>query len=141
MIWMDITGCGGSEVSPLEGAYEAISPIWKSTVNGTLLFSTGHTHDGGVDTTLYLNGKAVCVNGQLYGRKKPYVERETGRTHISDIGVCTNFGQIKVGDELRIGAHYNTTLYPLEKAMDGHGLEPVMGISRVSLRLLFSERS
>ncbi|KAF2401892.1 hypothetical protein EJ06DRAFT_366876 [Trichodelitschia bisporula] len=130
-IWMDITGCGISETEAREGRYELYSPIWNSTVDGTLIFSTGHLHDGGESTTLYVNRVPVCTNTQLYGRRRAYVEKSTGRTHISDTGVCKDFAKIKKGDQLVLGVVYDTNKYPLEKSMHGHGFEPLMGISRI----------
>ena len=32
--------------------------------------------------------------------------------HISDVGRCRNFGEIKVGDELRVVSVYNSILHP-----------------------------
>jgi hypothetical protein len=131
MIWMDITGCGISSVPATPGQNSYLSPIWKSTIAGTLLFSTGHTHDGGLDTTLYINNKTVCTNTQLYGRRKEYVERGNGRKHISDIGVCVDFGRVEKGDEIKLGVRYDSSVHELEPDMSGKGLEPLMGISRI----------
>lgn len=131
MIWMDITGCGISSVLATPGATTYLSPIWKSTIAGPLLFSTGHTHDGGLDTTLYVNNRTVCTNAQIYGRRKEYIEKGNGRQHISDVGVCVGFGRVEVGDEVRLGVRYDSAVHELEVHMVRKGLEPVMGISRV----------
>lgn len=72
MAWLDITGCGSSEVPAQGGEYTKTSPGWSSTVSGKLLSAVGHVHDGGMDTTVYVNGKPVCVSQQIYGRKPGY---------------------------------------------------------------------
>jgi hypothetical protein len=46
MMWMDIAGCGDSDMIAKEGLYEVKSPVWKSKVGGLLLATTGHVHDG-----------------------------------------------------------------------------------------------
>lgn len=93
-------------------------------------------------TTIQLNGRTVCKSTQLYGRTPEYIapggghgghktKRDGGAgAHISDAGICVNFGTIKRGDTLTVTAHYDTNKYPL---MNGHngGKEAIMGISRV----------
>ncbi|KAF2231815.1 hypothetical protein EV356DRAFT_578880 [Viridothelium virens] len=149
MAWLDVTGCGDSEVTAQEGVYTLSSPGWRSTVSGKLLSALGHVHDGGVDVTVYVNGNPVCVSQQLYGRKPGYnstmdMDSSTmsasgsaldsmARTHISDAGSCANFGEVNVGDELMIEAHYNTNLHPLDMGMGAQAGQPmdIMGISQV----------
>lgn len=140
--WLDVAGCmSGSTIKAREGVYDVKSTPWRSTVSGPMLYATGHVHDGGIYTTIEHNGKTVCKSDQLYGRSPEYVSSGGGHgghkkrattVHISDSGVCLNFGQLKQGDSLVVTAHYDTNKRPL---MDGHdgGKEPIMGISRVRL--------
>ena len=72
MAWLDVTGCGESEVTAHEGVYTLSSPGWRSTISGKLLSALGHVHDGGADVTVYVNGNTVCVIQQLYGRRPGY---------------------------------------------------------------------
>lgn len=104
--------------------------------------TAGHVHDGGMYTTIELNGKTVCKSDQLYGRTPQYIAAGGGHgghkakrdggggAHISDAGICVNFGTIKKGDTLTVTAHYDTVKYPLMASHDG-GKESIMGISRV----------
>lgn len=91
-------------------------------MNGKLLAGGGHVHDGGVNVTLYRNDEPVCVSSMLYGRTPGYTSVMEGHPehgiepqkmqHISDASGCRNFGEIKVGDQLRAVAVYNSTLHP-----------------------------
>lgn len=158
-LWMDITDCGTSEAPPQEGFYEVKSSGWNSTIEGGLLATIGHTHDGGVWTTLYVNDKPVCRSDQLYGTKKQYFEKasipnlntaaavmgddmagmdrpstaylnaadiegldhprqDPRLDHISSVSSCVNFGTIKKGDVIKIGATYNTTAHSLNRNME-----------------------
>jgi hypothetical protein len=60
------------------------------------------------------------------------VDSTTGITHISDNGVCTNFGEITEGDYLHMTTRYDSTIHPYEKGMAGSGFEPIMAINNVS---------
>lgn len=141
MAWLDITDCGLSSVPAQEGVFELRSSGWKSTVAGRLLSTTGHVHDGGVDTVIYKNGEPICTSVQVYGGKPGFTapggghgEHDDGHggvEHISGSGLCSDFGTVEVGDELVIVANYNTTAHPLDMGHDGEPHD-VMGISRVS---------
>lgn len=132
MAWLDITGCGASDVPARVGDYDIKSPPWTANFNGRLLSATGHTHDGGADVTIYKNGKPVCKSVQLYARTPAYIGgMMPGMKHISDTGSCVDFGTIKSGDKLHIGARYNTTEHELNKNMNGRGNAAIMGISQV----------
>jgi hypothetical protein len=49
MAWLDVTGaCGVSEFAARKGYFEKkMLPGWTSTINGQMLYGTGHVHDGG----------------------------------------------------------------------------------------------
>ncbi|KAK2804805.1 hypothetical protein FQN51_001447 [Onygenales sp. PD_10] len=156
MAWLDITDCGLSAVPAQQGQFVLKSKGWKSTVSGRLLSASGHVHNGGVNTTIYLNGDPVCVSRQLYGRTPDFVapghgghegmkakrqdgheghdggeDGMEGKPSISDAEMCVDFATVNEGDELVISAYYDTDLHPLDEAHDGSGFEDVMGISRV----------
>jgi len=138
MAWLDVTGCGVSDTPARVGNYELKSPGWRATYSGRLLSATGHTHDGGHEVTIYKNGQAVCKSLQIYGRKPAFIGGMDmpgmpgmKMTHISDTGSCVDFGDIKPGDSLVVGARYNTSAHPLNKNMNGRGNAPIMGISQV----------
>ena len=137
MAWLDITGCGLSNVPAREGQYEIRGPAWKSTVNGRLLSASGHVHNGGVNTTIWLNGDPVCVSRQVYGRTPEFIApphdghgghssrarhdddpgHGEGKASISDAEICTDFGEIKEGDELLVSAYYDTGMFPRSSFM------------------------
>ncbi|KAK2736689.1 hypothetical protein FQN55_001540 [Onygenales sp. PD_40] len=150
--WLDVTGnCPISYVPAKEGSYELKSRGWRSTISGRLLFAYGHEHSGGTNTTIYLNGEPVCVSqmqygmvgmpggdgGDMGGMPGMNMTRRNTRRQMdmpeSLIGAtrCVDFGELKRGDELVIGAGYDTSKHPLDQETDGSGPMPVMGISRV----------
>jgi len=133
MAWLDITGCGTSDYPAKVGNYEVKSPAWRTSFSGRLVSATGHEHDGGSEVNIYKNGKSVCNSAQIYGRKPAWVGGMEGLkiAHISDTGSCVDFGDLKIGDSLAIGAKYNTTAHSLNKKMSGAGNSPIMGIAQV----------
>jgi len=137
-IWMDITGdCGISEEGARQGISQYKSPRWTSKdTTGRLILTSGHMHDGGINIQLLQNGKEVCNSKMVYGAKPAYVEKAgatmggksmAGMTHISEQGLCANFGDLHPGDSLQIIANYNSNLHPLMH--EGGGLMPIMGIA------------
>ncbi|KAK2789530.1 hypothetical protein FQN52_006058 [Onygenales sp. PD_12] len=75
--------------------------------------------------------------GDMGGMPKMNMTRRNTRRQMdmpeSLIGAtrCVDFGELKRGDELVIGAGYDTSKHPLDQEMDGSRPMPVMGISRV----------
>lgn len=146
-VWMDITGCGVSSAPAKKGVYQYTSPEWTSNVNGEFKQAAGHVHDGGTDVQIFKNGKPVCVSKMLYGhRRTGYgpmpmgemsknmdMQEDQPNVHISDAGICYNFGTIKVGDKMQLTAYYDGTLHPQMKRKGG--LDPIMGISIVYVAL------
>jgi hypothetical protein len=144
-VWMDITGCGVSSAPAKEGRYQYTSPQWTSDIDGILIESAGHMHDGGNDVQLYKNGNPtpICTNKMLYGHRRPGflpmpkdivmsgmgAQSNEPDVHISDSGLCYNFGEIKKGDKLQITAHYDQIAHP---QFSRKGVQdPIMGISMV----------
>jgi len=137
MAWLDITGsCGTSEESASKGAYERKQRIpWRSNVEGKMLYATGHGHDGATHVTIYrrrgTQTEPICTSYQRYGGPG-YVGLDK-MPHISAVSYCnfTESNAIHKGDELFVGAAYNSSAHMMMDRANGRGLEPIMGIARV----------
>jgi len=136
LIWLDATGCGASDVPAQKGQYQLRTPPFKSTVAGRLAFGLGHTHDGGVNTTIFQNGKPICVSKMQYAGRPEFIEPAGGADHgdghgahgmqhISASGLCLDFGDLAVGDELVGVSYYDADKYP--QMMHDGKMHPVMG--------------
>jgi len=138
-----------------EGVYTFNSTVWTSPLNGKLLYAIGHMHDGGTDIQLYVNKNLVCKSVMRYGGRPGYGGNSTSTDvakpamgghshskrdgphggamsdalHISDPGLCENFGAVKKGDAMTIKVTYDTTKYPL--MMHNGNAERLMGNMRV----------
>jgi hypothetical protein len=99
---------------------------------------TGHAHDGGTKVELYVNGNLSCTSKQLYAnRRGGYTESTDGTiiesmvmppgTHISDVGVCKDWGEVKKGDKLTVKGYFNDTQHMQMKKASGK-LDDQMGI-------------
>jgi hypothetical protein len=107
-------------------------------------------HDGGTNTTLYINDKIVCSSIMRYNTRKGYgaatIEGSANATavapaaerghggpamHISDPGVCFDFGTVEKGDSVRIEAWYDANKFPLQS--HNGKKEKLMGIMRLFL--------
>jgi hypothetical protein len=121
-LWLDVSGaCGLGDKFAWKHKY-AYESVWTSSVTGRLLTSTGHMHDGGVDMTISINGQEVCRSPQAYGGYPGFVEKN-GMVHISNTGVCQDFGSVKKGDKIQFRANYDADRYKQD------GDIPVMGIA------------
>jgi hypothetical protein len=136
MAWLDITGCGISSAAAEKGVYERKqTQPWTSTIEGRLLYATGHVHDGGTKTTIYRTrgGKTteICESHAEYGGRAGYTGAD-GMEHISRVSYCDFPGDdsLKKGDVLFVGASYNSTEHMLMTSPGSNRLEPIMGISR-----------
>lgn len=141
-----------SSQKPQEPSSSDTSSNPSSKPNTTLLrpkkFSNcpQHMHDGGDKTALYINNQTICTSIMAYNTRPGYGEPTiTGNTsttaspshshsgtkelHISDPGVCFDFGSIKEGDRVHITAFYDTNKYPVQRHHDVK--EKLMGIMRV----------
>lgn len=140
-IWLDITGCGNSEMpAKTNGAFQYTSPIWTANATGRITASTGHLHDGGVHLILNKSSTTVCDFSATYGQHPGFIDpggmdmNMPGMNmgiHISSFSQCLS-GRIEIGDKLSIIAFYNTSEYAPMMNMDG-SLEPVMGIALLYL--------
>jgi len=144
-LWLDVTGCGASFFPARTGNYTSKSAEWTMRHDGEFVFVTGHAHDGGTKVELLRNGKVVCSSKQIYGnRRGGFVESNDGRviksmimpagTHISDVGVCKDFGPVKKGDKLQVVAYYDDREHMQMKKWSGR-LEGQMGIAQTYVAL------
>jgi len=69
-----------------------------------------------------VNGKLSCNSKQIYAnRRGHYTEPSDGTvikesvmpagSHISDVGVCKDWGKVKKGDSLNVKAYFDETLH------------------------------
>lgn len=65
------------------------------------------------------------------GWREPADSHNVNAKHISDAGVCTNFGRIEVGDKMHIVSYYDADKYPPTAHKGDEHLHPVMGIAFV----------
>jgi len=114
---LDVAGCAKPDLPPQHGKYTLVSPKWISKQTATLMYSTGHMHDGGVNMTIYKNNVPVCTSEMLYDRTPYFRSPASGHhgqfAHISDSGACKNFAEIVPGDVLHAVAHYDADKYPM----------------------------
>ncbi|KAH8797547.1 hypothetical protein F5882DRAFT_475323 [Hyaloscypha sp. PMI_1271] len=141
-IWMDITGCGGSEApAKNDTAFQYTSPVWTANATGRVTSAIGHLHDGGVHLDITKNNSTMCDCAAAYGQDPGYVD-PSGMSmpgmpmmnmgmHISSLSECST-GQINLGDKLTVTAFYNTTEYMPMTNTDG-SLAPIMGIALLYL--------
>jgi hypothetical protein len=54
-------------VPPKDEPIKYTSPAWNVVNDGYLMDIKPHLHDGGVNMTFYVNGKAKCSSEAVYG--------------------------------------------------------------------------
>jgi hypothetical protein len=139
LVWVDVVNCAKtSDFVPSTGVYQKQSREFSMKHDGELVFANGHMHDGGVTVELYVNNKLSCTSKQLYAnRRGHYTEPKDGTvishmvmpagSHISDVGVCKDWGKVKKGDTLTVKGYFDATTH--KQMMNGKGvLEEQMGI-------------
>jgi len=140
-IWMDAAPCSAmmSDIDPPKGKelFTLEGDAWTSTVDGLLLNTVGHMHDGGVRVDILQNGKAVCKSSAVYDGKPDYIPSakaiEQGAAkmnHISSYTPCNDIGALKKGDKLSLTASYDFAKW--KPAVNKIGAESdVMGVAMV----------
>ncbi|KAF2431323.1 hypothetical protein EJ08DRAFT_182973 [Tothia fuscella] len=139
-LWMDAAPCSAmmSDISPPKGKtqFTLTGPTWTSTVNGRLLNTVGHMHDGGLEVQILSNGKPVCLskasyNGPGYVPGTDALALGASKIdHISRYSPCINIGELKKGDTLALSAQYDFEKY--KPALNKVGQEShVMGVAMV----------
>jgi len=139
MVWVDVTSCGRESEFPAKtGVYQMESKEFTINHDGDWLAGIGHVHDGGTKVDLYVNGKLSCSSKQMYAnRRGGWIESKDGSiiegmimppgSHISDVAVCKDWGEVKKGDKVKAIAYYNDTQHMQMKNPKGK-LEGQMGI-------------
>lgn len=130
--YIDMAGCGGTYFSPKQGQMALKSFIWGSNIEGEILFTHGHVHEGGLNTVLWLNEQPICTSYNIYGRTPQSID-PSGKQHISDVSVCTNLGKIGRGDLVHITSVYDSVQHAFDEAMPKNGFEYIMAINNVRL--------
>jgi hypothetical protein len=145
-VWFDIRQCGSSEVNPPKGQNKfTVDYSWKSTINGQVIGSIGHLHDGGENITLTVDGKNTCNNLARYGTKPEYVQKTAmghhsggALTHISELPACYGsqfpLKEMKAGQNWTIAANYDFNQNMGMKHEDGDW-DSVMGIGIMYVRI------
>jgi hypothetical protein len=139
LVWVDVVNCAkSSDFIPSTGVYQKQSQAFKMKHDGELLYANGHMHDGGVEVHLFVNGKLSCTSKQLYANRRGHYNEPNDGTilshmvmpagsHISDVGVCKDWGTVKKGDSLTVKGWFDANEH--KQMMNGKGrLEEQMGI-------------
>jgi hypothetical protein len=99
-VFLDANSCKSSEVNSPRGkqTFDIQSRPWKPNVEGTILDSIGHLHDGGTQIDILASGSnALCKSKAVYADRPEYVYREVGmamhgdkvaKDHISSMANC-----------------------------------------------------
>jgi hypothetical protein len=117
-LWMDAQSCDApsSEIDPPKDkkVFTLESIPWVSPLNGTLLTTVGHMHDGATHLEITLNDKLACDSVARYGGNKEYEPTPEyiklgapAMPHITRYTPCNDFGKIKKGDQIRIKGYYD----------------------------------
>jgi hypothetical protein len=117
-LWMDIAPCSAmmSDIPPPTGKtqFTLTGPAWKSSVDGRLLNTVGHMHDGGLEVQILSNEKPVCVSKASYDGSPGYIPSSqtiamgaANMSHISSYSPCIAIGGLKKGDSLALTASYD----------------------------------
>ena len=117
-IWVDVAPCSAvmSDTDPPKGKqkFQIAGDDWVSTINGRLLNTVGHMHDGGIQVQITNNGKAICTSKAIYDGSPEYipspeaVSRGAAKmSHISKYTPCIDIGELKKGDKIGIAADYD----------------------------------
>jgi hypothetical protein len=145
-IWMDVTDCGVSFFPAGKGAYVRKSKEVAVKEDGEFLFVYGHMHDGGSRTELLKNGQVVCNSKMMYANRRGGYEEPPNSpdiikamvmppgTHMSDVGVCKDFGKVKKGDKLQVIGYYDETEH-IQMKNPGGKLEGQMAIAQTYIGL------
>jgi hypothetical protein len=97
------------------------SPPWDVAGDGYLLDLKPHLHDGGLNVTFYVNGKASCTSNAIYGTSGAATigNGEKWET-IGAYTPCTEPIPIKKGDKLTMDAWYDLTKHRLRPQSNDH---------------------
>lgn len=91
-VWLDVDQCAMSEVHADEHKkqFSITSKPWTPNLEGNLINTFAHLHDGGVNAEIITNEKTVhCDSVAKYGEKPEFVYKATGSMMGGD-AVATN---------------------------------------------------
>jgi len=98
-VFLDANSCKSSELPSPKGKtqFSISSKPWKANVEGPIIDSIGHLHDGGVQIDILASGSQLCRSTPVYSGKSEYVFKDTtmamhgdkiSRDHISSMSGC-----------------------------------------------------
>lgn len=113
-LFLDVTGCGGSEYDVPgnggPGSVHTMSRSWTSPANGNgiAVFAGGHLHAGGIDITLKdeTTGEVGCKSEAMYHMMH----------HLASINPCVMHDKITAGHTYSVTARYDNSM-PVPGAM------------------------
>jgi len=112
-LFMDVTGCGGSEFDVPgtggPGSVHTKSATWTAPASGIAVFAAGHLHNGGIDITLKneTTGQVGCIGTATY--------HENPR-HLASIPACVMHHQVTAGNRYSVTSRYDNSA-PVDGAM------------------------
>ncbi|KAF1984073.1 hypothetical protein K402DRAFT_396007 [Aulographum hederae CBS 113979] len=144
-IWMDIAACDDmmSDIAAPKDQkqFELEGPAWKSWIDGELLTTVGHGHDGLAEIDILNNGQAICESKTSYGTKSGYTPGAQALSlgaqnisHISNVSPCLSLGKVKQGDSLMLKASYDFDKYKPALNKIGESSE-VMGVAMMFVKI------
>ena len=104
--FQDVDGCGDSTYDvPGTGGAGSVhtnTRAWTAPDDGLAVYTGGHLHEGGIDTTLRndTTGEAFCTSKATY-HENPH--------HLASINSCLLHNQINQGDRIRLTARYDNS--------------------------------
>jgi hypothetical protein len=105
-LFMDVTGCGGSEYDVPgnggPGSVHTASRSWTSPADGIAVFAGGHLHDGGIDIALKdeTTGQVGCKGVATYHHNPD---------HLATINGCVMHDRITTGHTYSVTARYDNS--------------------------------
>jgi hypothetical protein len=89
------------------------SPPAKIPLDGYIIGSSGHVHDGGTNILLTLNDKVICDSYATYGGDNATLSNGKNWETILSMSECNEPVKVKAGDMLSTTAIYDTSKHPL----------------------------
>jgi len=144
-IWIQLGQCGQPDTDgsgkkvfytgmPLnDKAFQESSAPWTAKQDGTVVFVSGHLHDGGTGTKIYKNDQMICDSETHYGETPAYHQElmpgmNMPTEHISSVTPCFMPTKMTKGDKFYQTSFYNFTEHPGMRTNRGT-LDEIMGIS------------
>ncbi|QDS72520.1 hypothetical protein FKW77_000157 [Venturia effusa] len=119
---LTVTPCSSQMLRPpIDRAERYVSPPWTIMADGYLVDMKPHMHDGGVNTTVILNGKPACTLKAKYGGTDggATINGQKWET-ITAYDVCSEPIKVSKGDKITMEAWYDLTAHKLRPMADDH---------------------